>query len=618
MKHIKHLLLLVLCAFPFVASAQVATTVGSNLTAWSGQSGSTNNNNWNNMMNNRGGTAGAAKADFGNCNSLILRCAQPKCGGCTTMDIARPIVEGCVNSNASCKKYGADLIEFMAAQMVATANQKAQAAAAAQQAQAAQQAAAANNAQMQQMQAQMQQMQQQNAALMQQTQNLQASLEQQSAAAAQDRAQLAAAQATVNEVKNPDNGLTASQNDAITRGVSDEVMMRNVVSGEILAKIEDAERAMNSLETAMKTAFAYARCDTRGNNCSGPKRVKRFKQLANEFIEPYDAVIDATYDALEMAMAVGVDVNDVLMMLNGACNRWARFMCSKVPSDNTNEAKKWENYDKDTCVNNKSIKTQYTVGNKSCYEGTRIPPEDSTLCTLSSFLNDGDELPRVWGSLGESDDGEYEERVGCASSALDSLAIFGRRNSARTGMALTLDVLERMINQDAPEYIGSSNNSRYARYSDTSGFGQTKYCGLTQNGYNKLLAAINNKQLPNNICVPYRALGGMARLDDKIVNGSGAGASYETEISYANSQYACESMQGYICSGNDECGSDYTGEGCSVEWECDNTDCKCNVKGGCHYDGQVIKKSKNTSVSAALAPLGGGSQSLGLMLTHMV
>lgn len=595
MKHIKHLLLLVLCAFPFVASAQVATTAGSNLTAWSGQSGSTNNNNWNNMMNNRTGTTGSAKADFGNCNSLILRCAQPKCAGCTTMDIARPIVEGCVNSNASCKKYGADLIEFMAAQMVATANQKAQAAAAQQQAAAAQQAAAqaaaANNAQMQQMQAQMQQMRQQNAALMQQTQNLQASLEQQSAAAAQDRADLAAAQAAVNEVKNPDNGLTASQNDAIARGVSDEVMMRNAVSGEIMSKIEDAERAMDSLEAAMKTAFDYAGCDSRGNNCSGPKRVKRFKQFANEFIEPYDAVIDATYDALEMAIAVGVDVNDVLMMLNGACNRWARFMCSEVPTTDTNEQKKWKNYDKDTCVDGKSRKTQYTKGNISCYDGAIIPPEDSTLCTLSSFLNDGDELPRAWGSLGESDDGEYKERVGCASSALDGLALFGRRNSARTGMALTLDVLERMINQDAPEYVGSGSNSRYSRSGDHAGFEQTKYCGLTSEGYNKLLASINNKKLPDNICVPYAKLSANARADDRLVNHA-VSDDHASQKKLGNlDKNQCEGVN-WMCSGA-ELSKDYETTGCEVSW--DETD-GCIVTGnGCTYDGTCVKKKKASS-----------------------
>ncbi|MBQ8729076.1 MAG: hypothetical protein IJY77_02155, partial [Alphaproteobacteria bacterium] len=155
MNLLKRFLLIFLCAFPTFAGAQVATTAGSNLTAWNGNSGATNNNNWNQLMNNRtlatGGAAGAAPtADFGNCNSLILRCAQPKCSGCTTLEIARPIVQGCVNSNESCKKYGDDLVEFISAQMVSNVVNKAQQAEIAAQNAAAQQAAAQNTAQMQQ------------------------------------------------------------------------------------------------------------------------------------------------------------------------------------------------------------------------------------------------------------------------------------------------------------------------------------------------------------------------------------------------------------------------------------------------------------------------------------
>ena len=153
MKFIKRFLLLVFCAIPCVAGAQIATTAGSNLTAWNGNSGATNNNNWNNMMNSRTLAAGnMPAADFGNCNALILRCAQPKCAGCTTVDLARSVVTGCVNSNATCKQYGNDLIEYISAQIVANANSKMQEQQLAAQQAAAQQAAAQNSAQMQQMQ----------------------------------------------------------------------------------------------------------------------------------------------------------------------------------------------------------------------------------------------------------------------------------------------------------------------------------------------------------------------------------------------------------------------------------------------------------------------------------
>ncbi len=109
----------VLCAaFIAPAGANVATTAGSNLTAYNG-TGATNNNQWNSMMNARGGMASTADANFGNCEAVILRCASPKCGsGCADVNIARPIVAGCVNSNATCKKHGDALIESLAPRQV--------------------------------------------------------------------------------------------------------------------------------------------------------------------------------------------------------------------------------------------------------------------------------------------------------------------------------------------------------------------------------------------------------------------------------------------------------------------------------------------------------------------
>ena len=152
----------VLCAaFLTPAVANVATTAGSNLTAYNG-TGATNNNKWNSMMNARGGmTANVAEANFGNCEAVILRCATPKCSsGCNDASVARPIVAGCVNSNATCKKHGDALIDSLTGQLVAKSNAKVQEqqnAVAIAQAQAQAQAAAASaaaeqsNAQMQQM-----------------------------------------------------------------------------------------------------------------------------------------------------------------------------------------------------------------------------------------------------------------------------------------------------------------------------------------------------------------------------------------------------------------------------------------------------------------------------------
>ena len=152
MKLFSRFLLIALALVSFDAMAQpIPTTAGSNLTAWNGGSGATNNNQWNSLMNNRSGGVvdSAPAADFGNCNALILRCAQPKCatGGCTSLEITTPIVSGCVMDNETCKKHGDQLIQTIAAQLVASSNAKMQQAQLAAQQAAAQQArlSAANN-----------------------------------------------------------------------------------------------------------------------------------------------------------------------------------------------------------------------------------------------------------------------------------------------------------------------------------------------------------------------------------------------------------------------------------------------------------------------------------------
>ena len=161
MKALSGFLLIALSLLSFDAvAAAVATTAGNNLTAYN-PSGYISNNNWNNLMNSRSymTSANAPTADFGNCNAVILRCAQPKCagGGCTSMDLARTIVSGCVQSNESCKEYGDDLIEYISAQLVADSNAKANQAALEAQTAAAQAAQQQSAQQIQAMQAQMQQ-----------------------------------------------------------------------------------------------------------------------------------------------------------------------------------------------------------------------------------------------------------------------------------------------------------------------------------------------------------------------------------------------------------------------------------------------------------------------------
>lgn len=597
MKLFKQFLLVALYAMPCIAGANVATTAGSNLTAWNGNSGATNNNNWNQMMNTRSMATGPVgekpKADFGNCNSLILRCAQPKCAGCTTMDLARTIVAGCVNSNATCKKHGEDLIEFISAQIVADANADIQQQQLAAQNAAAAAAAAQNSAQMQQMQQQMQQMQyemqQQNA---QQMAQMQAALDEQKKLVVDAQKQVADANSATVAAKSAADAATSSttltqeQEQAAKNGVNADLLARQKISGQILSKIENAEVALKKLQTDMLDAFTYAGCDTRGNNCTGPKRVKTFKNKALLFFEPYDTIVDETYEALEMALAVGADVSDVIMMLSGACNQWGKFLCTAGSNNKHIEG----TYNTKNCVQGRSVKGQSignggaTKGGMECTDGMAVPPQDDSRCTLTELLGgagNNEPVLREW--IDEHHDGDKLVRVGCATSALDSISIFGRRGS-KQGTILDMDILERIIVQDAPEYIGSNRFGGGA--ADNSD--RLKYCALTQQGYQNLLSAVQTKKLPKKICISSDQLkrnyayGGIS-----ISSFSGTGLYDNVVLSSATgNQTVCKNLQNEVEKiSNKECSTSY-----------EPTSGRCTLTGGC-----VLARDNITIISRAEA-----------------
>lgn len=532
MKSLTRFLAMALLLVPFGgAHAVVATTAGSNLTAYNGASGARDNNNWNSLMNSR--TTPAA-ADFGNCNALILRCAQPKCAGCTSMDVARPIVSGCVQSNASCKQYGDDLIEYISAQLVSGAAARANEQAAAMQNAAAQNAAAQSAAQIQQMQQQMQQMQSQmaaqNAETVAQLQSALAAQQQQTAQAIADAAaQNAAAAATVadpNAVLTID-GLSATQSAAAMRGVSDDVLAREQVAGQILSSIENAEVSLKTLNATMQNVFQYARCDTRGNDCLGPKRVKVFKQRALEFFDPYETILDELYDALVLAQSVGVDITDIYMMLNGSCNVWGQYVCTCTGN--------LGRYSTDNCPNGKSI-AYSAVGHKSngeaiyggatrggheCVYGQAIPVEDSPSCTLVKTLTDAeaDTVRREWLEPETGDDTMI--RIGCASAALETSAFFsGRKKQAN----IDIDILRNIIAQDAPQTYGT----RFGTSSKPNPDG-IKYCNVGPNMYQDLEKIVNLKSLPTQICVPDGRLIQILDNEGMLVSGD-TGTAYVDSI----------------------------------------------------------------------------------------
>ena len=504
MKPIYRILFFVMCVLPAVAgAAPVATTAGSNLTAYNPNSmGSINNNQWNSMMNSRTGSDSAPTADFGNCNALIMRCAQPKCasGGCTSMDVTLPIVNGCVNSNNACKQYGNDLAQSIAAQIVANSNAKAS--------QAAQDAAAAAAAQssqqmaqlQQEMNMQMQQMQQQMQMQNQQTvSQLQAALEEQKQIAAAAQQQVAEAQIAQNAAQS--SGLTLAQEDAASRGVDSDLIVREQVTGQIMSKLENAETALKTLRDTMKDAFEYAGCDSKGNNCNSPKRVKVFKQKAMGFFEPYNDVLDELYDALITAQAVGVDITDIYMMLNGSCNVWGEYLCTgAVELKKGNESTglyEWPRYDKSSCPTDGGKSKAYgtVIGGHECFYNGVIPPEDSRNCTLNRTFTTADEqddLKRDW-LEGESADNTI--RIGCASSALESSALFRNRKKQAS---IDIETLEKMMSQDAPNVI-----SKYRRNANAEDdmFERLKYCAVGSDQYSNLEKWVATKKLPTKVCM---------------------------------------------------------------------------------------------------------------------
>lgn len=480
MKSLSRILTVCLCCVPSFGAnaAPVATTAGSNLTAYNPNNAY--NNQWATMTNGRYDGNTTAKVDFGNCNAVVLRCAQPKCnnGGCADASVASAIVAGCVRSNNQCKQYGDELVEYMTAQLVASSNAKMnQQQMALEQAKIQAEAAAASSAQSEQisqMQNQMYQMQQQMA---QQQAESAAQLQE---ALAQQAAQSVAAledmrSAATDAAKQTEAGITAYQQDAINRGISEEVLARQQITGQIQTEIEDAETSMIAMKKAMQNAFDYAGCDARGNNCTGPRRIKKWRELAIGFLTPYDTTIDKIYDALVTAQTVGVDLTDIYMMLNNSCNSWGQYMCQSGAniyyiSDSAGKMGSPMSCPKTDTLIQRNIDKCYGKNTNDasaqiqCYQKYGCRP-----CTLLKVLNDKEEVYEGWINP-TADSTSNGTVVSCASSILDNTKLFSRRTKNKNGAGLVdIDLLDRWLNQTEPnkktgghepwEYCGTEDDS---------------------------------------------------------------------------------------------------------------------------------------------------------------
>ena len=491
------------------------------------------------------------------------------------MEIARPIVSGCVQSNPSCEQYGPDLIKYISAQLVASSTASANQAAADAQVAAAQAAAQQSAQQMAAMQQQMSQMQQQ---MQQQSANtaaqIQAALAQQQAATTQAIADAASANqaaisnvagkmqatnaasaaATTTNTANLSAGavdLSAAQQVAAVSGISADLLAREQISGQILTKIENAEVALKSAKAAMETAFAYAGCNSTGSNCTGPKRVSTFKNKAMQFFDPYNDVLDEVYDALILAQSVGVDITDIYMMLNGTCNVWGQYLCAEGQV---------MHYNKTNCPDGKSVAVETNggtvFGGADCKVGQVVPMSDGG-CQLIKMLTSDEEVQRNW-LYPETGAGGVQVRVGCASEALDNSFLFRNRKKQAD---IDIETLQRIIEQDAPEYYGSSIWADTKTTPETDGI---IYCATNAETYNDLRTLAGLKRLPDKVCVNKRNMVKIATDGIPIIDTSGESIDASR----------CKYTKGY----------DYNKCLCNLkygpwEWDEDAKDCICTFPG---------------------------------------
>ena len=452
------------------AVSNVATTAGSNLTAYNG-TGATNNNKWNNLMNGRAGMSQTtAEANFGNCNAIVLRCASPKCasGVCTDMIVAAAIVAGCVNSNQNCKQYGDDLIQYITAQVVAQSTAKVQqqqnaVEIAKAQADAQASAAAQSNAQMQQMQQQMAQMQQQMA------ESMNAMQEQMAAAAESQNAQIQSAleaqTTSANAYANTGaapietgavisglEGLGVAEQLAAKNGISAEILVREQIGGQIETAIEDATLKMKELKQQLDAIIEYAGCDPSVTKCTGPKRVKKFKDMANEFFDPYEGVLESMYDALITAVTVGIDVSDVVMLLSDSCNLWGKFLCDpcslpqakkdgQATDPSTNEICFCNNYNDTT---HEYTNCYYRVKTSSSNDG-RVTSKQSH-CRMVGQVGNKEDVWHEWIDPNSGIGGATQ--VACASDIIGDISIFSTVIK-RKNTTIDIETLRDLINQDS-------------------------------------------------------------------------------------------------------------------------------------------------------------------------
>jgi len=465
-----------------------------NMTSFANQHGAINNNQYNLLMNpDRGpamGSGGTAAANFGNCDALIQRCATPKCGngGCTDMGIAVPIVAGCVERSEECKKHGDALIQAIAAQIVASNTAKAsnQQAALAQQTAAMQ--AAQSSQQMEAINTQMQQMQQQMA--MQQAESaaqMQAALAQQQAASEAMMAQAAAAQQA--SAPAASIGMTPVVQSLAEGGISADVIARQQIAGQVMSSLDGVNASLSSLKKTVQDVSEYAGCDRNATSCTGPKRIAAFRKKAENFFGTYDDVVDSLEDALLTAMAAGIDVTDIFMMLTNQCTTWAKYLCQGtngapfyycvegarpeiefITDANDPRGQRGQEWLRNPPSECRSYDWHCTLGSSPKSACKKIP--NPTCQSVGLFRNDDrSAVQQNWiQAYGED---QTNTRLACISDGLMQSGIFARSAKRKKANDFDIDALEMVILQDAPANAKSQPGGQHEAFG---------YCAVTNVG----------------------------------------------------------------------------------------------------------------------------------------
>ncbi|MCL2758262.1 MAG: hypothetical protein FWE64_02980 [Alphaproteobacteria bacterium] len=463
-------------------------------------------NQHNQMMTARGT---GPTANFGNCDALIQRCAAPRCAGgaCANMQVAVGIVNGCVMASEPCRGFGDALVQSIAAQMVASATVRANEAgaqqaaaadaAAAQQMQMMQaemvQQAAATAAQMQQMQAEMARAQAESAARVEQ-----ALVQQAEAAAAAQAAQMQQMQpapiAHAAPVQASPAGTIAAQVAAANEIAADAVA-RAQLMGMINTELDNVRAAMRTLDAVMQTTFTYAGCDQRGDNCTGPRRVARFRQHATGFFDPFDNVLDRMLTALELAQALGMEVADIYMMLSGSCNRWGMYWCDQ------------------DCV---GFDIENPLASRMNPHPRHSDPinESSCNCRLVRPLGSQEEVIQSMLDINtDSASQDVRNRVGCMSTVART-GVFARHAQRRNTNALDIRALELMVTTDPSSTFcmrpGTTPPLEGATVPQSQGIPDCKinanHCSIDsiEDMMETLRQITQSKNLPPNACISRR------------------------------------------------------------------------------------------------------------------